>query len=46
MLITGTSLSYCAKRCTVINANIDATKWEATANKVSRSSIVLFEEKN
>ena len=42
MLITGTFLSYCAKRCSVINANIDAGKWEATAGKASRICIDLF----
>ena len=46
MLITGTSLSYRAKRCSVINANIDTRKWEATASKVSRFCIALFYGKN
>ena len=39
MLITGTSLSYCAKRCSVINANIDARKWEVTVHSVTSNTL-------
>lgn len=45
MLITGTSLSYCAKRCSIIT-NIDATKRAATASKVNKICIALFCGKN
>ena len=38
MLITGTSLSYCAKRCSVINTNIDARKWEVTVHSVTSNT--------
>ena len=39
MLITGTSLSYCAKRCSVINANIDTRKWEVTVHSVTSNTL-------
>ena len=39
MLITGTSLSYCAKRCSVINTNIDARKWEVTVHSVTSNTL-------
>ena len=39
MLITGTSLSYCAKRCSVINAKIDARKWEVTVHSVTSNTL-------
>ena len=39
MLITGTSLSYCANRCSVINANIDARKWEVTVHSVTSNTL-------
>ena len=39
MLITGTSLSYCAKRCSVINTNIDARKWEVTVHSVTSNAL-------
>ena len=39
MLIRGTSLSYCAKRCSVINTNIDARKWEVTVHSVTSNTL-------
>ena len=39
MLITGASLSYCAKRCSVMNTNIDARKWEVTVHSVTSNTL-------